>query len=331
MTFTAATVLEGEFKMVPISAIRLGNTNPRKFFHEGEIEELAVTIKKVGLIAPILVRPVFGENYDYELVCGETRYKAHLFAELERISAQVRHLTDDDAYEIQIIENLQRKNISAIEEAHAFEQLSKRPNYNYAEVARRVGKSDRYITERIRLLKLIDEFQQRLFTEEINIGQAITIAKFQPHHQKMILERGTRWNDGVFKLSTKELWDFIRNNILMELSAAPWKKDDEELYPEAGACKTCEKRTGFSQQLFAELSDKDRCTDAVCFKEKRFLFIEKKAQRLTRENEQFYFVADEYSPSQETKDRFPGMLAYNNYRKLDKHEASCDHVEKGLC
>lgn len=144
------TTVMGELKMLKLAHITPSPTNPRKTFDEDTIDELAKSIFEKGVISPIMVRPLGKETY--ELVCGERRYRASLSVHAEHkdrntIPAYIRDMSDDEALELQITENLQRKDVHPMEEAAAFKTLVER-NHPAEEISNRLGKSVYFSTLR---------------------------------------------------------------------------------------------------------------------------------------------------------------------------------------
>ena len=151
---------KAEIINIPIGAIQPSPRNPRKTFDEADLKELADNIKQQGLLQPITVRPML--DGCYEIVCGERRYRAWclLVKDGGQVSVEipsiVREMTDEQAFDAMITENLQRKDVDPMEEAFAFAQLVAMGK-TIEEIALRFGKSKRFIADRIRLDKLIPE------------------------------------------------------------------------------------------------------------------------------------------------------------------------------
>jgi ParB/RepB/Spo0J family partition protein len=147
----------------------IANPNqPRKHFDEEALNELAASIIADGLQEPILVRP---KEDKYEIVQGERRYRAHIIAGLETIQAKVKELSDDDAFHLAVIENIQREQLTPIEEAQAFLRYSEM-GYTHEEIAKKVNKSRTFVTTRLRLLKLLPELQEWIARGKITEGHA---------------------------------------------------------------------------------------------------------------------------------------------------------------
>jgi ParB family transcriptional regulator, chromosome partitioning protein len=161
---------EGEQRVVPIDQVRGGKFNPRKDFKETELLELAGSIQQHGLVQPIVVRadPAGG----YEIVAGERRWRAAQLAGLHQVPVIVRELADRDVIEMAIIENVQREDLNAIEEANGYNELVQRFNYTQEQLAEQVGKSRSHLANIMRLLKLPDEVQQMVADGRLTAGHA---------------------------------------------------------------------------------------------------------------------------------------------------------------
>ena len=139
------------FSVISLSLIDRNSFNPRKVFNEEALEELALSIKGKGVIQPIVVRPVGNR---YEIVCGERRFRASLIAGMENIPACIKELSDDEAEEYAITENLQRKDVSPLEEAEAFSKLVSGGKYDINSLAIKFGKSEAFIRGRVSYSRL---------------------------------------------------------------------------------------------------------------------------------------------------------------------------------
>jgi ParB family transcriptional regulator, chromosome partitioning protein len=144
---------EGEHRVVPVDQLRGGSFNPRKDFREEELQELADSIRQKGLVQPILVRPDLA-NGGYEIVAGERRWRASQRAGLHNVPVIVRELSDQDVLELAIIENVQRADLNAIEEATGYRDLIERFGYTQDRLSEVIGKSRSHLANTLRLLKL---------------------------------------------------------------------------------------------------------------------------------------------------------------------------------
>jgi ParB family chromosome partitioning protein len=133
---------------------------PRKNFDDESLRELAASIEQHGLLEPILVRPV--GNGRFQIVHGERRFRACKLLGLKIIRAEVRELTDNQVLEIQLVENIQRENLNPLDEAETFYRMVKELDYTHEEIAKRIGKSREYVTNKPRLLKLSSEVQDKV-------------------------------------------------------------------------------------------------------------------------------------------------------------------------
>ena len=162
---------EGEQRMVPIDQLRGGKFNPRRDFKEAELLELATSIQQHGLVQPIVVRPD-PDAGGYEIVAGERRWRASQRAGLHQVPVIVRELEDRDVIEMAIIENVQREDLNAIEEASGYNELIQRFNYTQEQLAEQIGKSRSHLANTMRLLKLPEPVQVLLREGKLSAGHA---------------------------------------------------------------------------------------------------------------------------------------------------------------
>ncbi|MEJ2124274.1 MAG: ParB/RepB/Spo0J family partition protein [Alphaproteobacteria bacterium] len=162
----------GEQRMVPMDRISPSPFNPRKDFSENELEELSASIREKGLVQPIVLRPIGVNGQHYEIVAGERRWRAAQRASLHLIPAIVRSLTDQETLELAIIENVQRSDLNAIEEASGYRDLIERFGYKQDELSQIIGKSRSHLANTMRLLKLPDSIQHMVRSGELSAGHA---------------------------------------------------------------------------------------------------------------------------------------------------------------
>ncbi len=163
-------------KQIPLVQIGANPDQPRKTFSDSELAELAASIREKGVLQPILLRAVQGRPYLYEIVAGERRFRASKLAGLNEIPALVKSLTNENAMEIALIENVQRENLNPIEEAAAYKNLMEKCGYELADVSRLIGKSDSYIRNIMRLSALPQSVQQMVEQGKLSASHARTIA-----------------------------------------------------------------------------------------------------------------------------------------------------------
>ena len=160
-------------RTLPVAFLRPGKFQPRKNFAEKKLSELAASVKEKGVLTPILVRPLGGDVY--EIVAGERRWRAAQMAKLHDVPVVVREMADSEALEIAIIENVQRADLNAIEEAAAYQELITRFGRTQEQVAQEVGKSRSHVANTLRLLKLPESVQAMLRDGKLTAGHARTL------------------------------------------------------------------------------------------------------------------------------------------------------------
>lgn len=166
---TAPTVPGRSLLSLPIEAIERCAEQPRKRFEEAKLEELAASIREKGVLEPILVRR---EGLKYRIIAGERRWRAAQRAGLKEIPAVVREASDREAFELALVENLQRADLNAIEESEAYEVLLRDHGLTQEEVAKRVGKERSTVTNALRLLKLPEEVRDAVRDGRLDMGHA---------------------------------------------------------------------------------------------------------------------------------------------------------------
>ena len=163
------TPIDSPDKMVNISKVEPNPDQPRKSFAEDELEELADSIKKIGILQPILVQD---KGDHYMIVAGERRWRAALKAGLKEVPVIIKNYTEEEIVIISLLENIQRVDLNPIEEAQTYKKLIDTYKYKQDEVAEKVSKSRTAVTNSMRLLKLADEVQQLLIENLISSGHA---------------------------------------------------------------------------------------------------------------------------------------------------------------
>lgn len=160
---------------------------PREVFDERALKELAISIKEHGVIQPIIVRSVKGK---YEIIAGERRYKASALAGLTKIPAIIRNLDDKESSKVALLENLQRKNLTPIEEARTYQKILEIDQMTQEELAKTMGKSQSAVSNKLRLLSLPDEVQDALLKEKISERHARALLNIpEPKKQKEMLKK----------------------------------------------------------------------------------------------------------------------------------------------
>src|SRR5580704_915635 len=276
MSTTERTKVLNEYRNVPLAELRESSTNPRKTFDEERLEELADSVRSKGVLSPLVVRPVNGH---YEIVAGAQRFRAAQRAGLDAVPVRVSALTDEEAQEVQMIENLLRTDLHPFEEARGFRALLDREDAQYTveKIAAKTGKKAAFVAKSLKLLDLTQPVADVFLAGRIGVEHALLIAKLAPDVQEQALAHcfdgfaaGNDSERSLVPANRLQVW--IARNIYLSLKSVPFSKDDETLLPEAGSCTNCPKRTGFNTLLFSEVRE-DACADAVCFNRKLDMHI----------------------------------------------------------
>ncbi len=160
---------ERNYFLCPIEKIRPNRNQPRKQFAQEKLDELAASIREKGIIQPLVVTRK--DDY-YEIIAGERRWRASQKAGLRELPVVIREASPDAVMELALIENIQREDLNAIEEAQAYKSLVEHFGISQEEVAKRVGKNRTTVTNALRLLKLPDEIQKDVVEERLSMGHA---------------------------------------------------------------------------------------------------------------------------------------------------------------
>lgn len=272
-----------EFANIELSLITPSLTNPRTHFDAAKLQELADDIKRRGIDTPITVRPlpaarVADTSIDratgkppavrpvYELVAGERRYRASRLAGVATIPALVRDLDDEQALEVQLVENLHRTDLTELEEAEGYQRLMEHSTLSADQVAAKITKSRSYVYARLKLLDLTLECKQALREGQIDASRALLIARIPDANlQLKAIEWATKPDYSGDVPSVRRLQEWLKNNVMLRLEHAAFKLTDVRLVETAGSCEACPKRTGANPDLFADVASADICTDPACF------------------------------------------------------------------
>jgi ParB family chromosome partitioning protein len=179
-------------RRVPVEFLRANPRNPRRTFSESELEELVASIRERGIIQPIVVRPVRGVNDAFEIIAGERRWRAAQRAALHDVPVVVIEATDEESLELAIIENIQRTDLNAIEEAMGYDALATEFKHSQDEIANIVGKSRSHVANTLRLLKLSDVIKSYVRSGKLTAGHARMLLG-QPNAEELaeeIIDRG---------------------------------------------------------------------------------------------------------------------------------------------
>ncbi|MBI3103211.1 MAG: ParB/RepB/Spo0J family partition protein [Burkholderiales bacterium] len=272
-----------QMRMVEVALIEESLTNPRKHFDQAKLAELAESIKATGVHQPILLRPLPGtrlaETFGfrrqgaplpaYELVAGARRLRACRLAKVAEVPAMIRELTDEQALEIQVIENLQREDVTALEEAEGYEALMKHGHADADQVAAKIGKSRSYVYARLKLLDLCQQAREALREGKIDFSRGLLIARIPDEGMQIkALQFCTRTDWQGDAPGYRECARHVQDEYMLRLDKARFPIADASLLPAAGSCAACPKRTGANPDLFKDVDSADVCTDPQCYRAK---------------------------------------------------------------
>lgn len=269
------TITEPVFGNIPLSLIRESATNPRKYFDQAKLEELAESIRTSGVGQPILVRPHPDQENNpecVELVAGARRFRASQLAGRETIPAIVRDMTDQEVLEFQLVENLQRADVHEIEEADGYERLMKEYKLSADQVAEKVGKSRSYVFGRLKLLALTPAAREKFFAGQIDASTALLIARIpvpalQVKAMAEIEAGGVHWNGNLRNgppMTYRQAKEHLHDRFMLKLDDARFEIRCVDLVTDCGSCEECPKRTGNQPEIYSDV-EADICTDPDCF------------------------------------------------------------------
>ena len=293
--------------------------NPRTVKEtDQDVLELAESIRNAGLLVPVLCRKHPKKKGFYDLRAGERRYLAHKVIKAKTILAIVRDLDDKTAMEVTVLENLQREDLTPLEEGKAVKALLGAGG-SLREIAAQVGKSHQWVARRARLADIIPGWVKLFEQYKNDAGTMELIARYDADQQKTLLEQISPWSLGDH--DAKKSLERDLQELTHGLASVPWAWNDYELVPEAGSCATCEKRTGAMAQvdLFhdtdnpAAVKKAERCLDPECWKKKEAAALAKKEAELAIQFPDFVKIATTY------ENRGPGVLSPSQYERTKKN------------
>lgn len=283
---------EPQIVKIALGRLKPSSTNPRKHFDQAKLEELIESVRRSGIIQPLLARPdwCIGKNTEeiaalngntpeaifFDIVAGERRFRAASELALPDAPVIVQWLGDKEALELQLIENLQREDLSAIEEAEAYRRLMNL-GYTVELIHERTGKTRRTIYGKLKLLAAPKSLRNAVEAGTIGARVAeiigrIPVAEMREAAAKEVLHPPYQSDP----LNSREAQQLVNEHYMRSLSGAPFDQKDETLLPvmtdEAtgeriggGACADCPMKTGNSPELFGDVKRPDVCTNTRCF------------------------------------------------------------------
>jgi ParB family chromosome partitioning protein len=261
--------------------------NTRDSIEKEPLKELADSMASVGLLQPVIVRK---NGNIYELIAGHRRFQAAKLLKWEQIEVNV--IETEDVKEIQMIENLQRKDINPMEEAKAIKLLTAKKYPK--DVAAIIGKPLKYVLQRLKLNMLIKEMQKALLDGKLKLEAGLELCKYPEGFQKEICK-----NRSVERLTPDDVKKWMEDYQML-LSKASFDTTDDTL-TKAGSCDGCEWRTSVTPLLFESKGDK--CVNPGCFTSKEVAFVKKVIDRLKKEGKTVAYLSDDYIESSVMKQR----------------------------
>lgn len=260
--------------MVAISAIRPNSFNPRKHFDAESLNELADSIRQQGMLQPVTVRPTADGN-GYELVFGERRYRAATIVGMQEIPAIISDLSDEEAEEIAITENLQRKDVTPMEEANAYQRLMESGRHDLSSLSVQFGKSEAYIRTRLKFASLIPEIASLLETDEIAVSVASEICRYGEDIQREVYEQHLK-EDVTYSSWRGQKASEIARNIERQYTT-----DLDRYSFDKTLCLSCPHNTN-NMSLFCEGCGK--CANRTCLAEMNASHLVEKALQVLADN-----------------------------------------------
>lgn len=265
-TATAETDLD-------ITTIHPSTDNHRKTFNDASLQELAESIREVGILQAIAVRP--RTEGGYEIIYGERRYRASLLAGAKTIKATIyNNVTDDEAEDMSLSENLQREQVRPTEEAKAFKRLLEKGRYDMYSLTARFGRSEKYIYTRLKLNELYAPVGELLDNETITVSVAEEISTYEPDIQKDVYEKHLKEGNG-------EDWTGYTLNLFKRYFEKYYTTDLGQYKFDKTECNTCVHNAA-NYNLFAEHNGCGHCTNRKCLEAKNAAHVAKETEKLLK-------------------------------------------------
>lgn len=260
-----------QIQSVELASIGITRENPRYIFDEEPLRELANSLQLYGMLQPVIVRrlmPTPGEGERFELIAGERRIRAARMLNWQRVPAIAWAVDDATARRMRMIENLQRVDLSAFEEALGFEELLK-DGMSVEDLASAIHKTRQHVYNTLKLMRLPQVAVEALKAGHLGRYVASLIGRIEDRAKRQEAAAAICGDEDMEPMSQREAVAWLRNNGGKPLLEAPWDMEDTLLVPAAGCCTACPKRCHL-----AEDARQDTCTDADCWESKRLRALE---------------------------------------------------------
>lgn len=295
MTTANQSAAERNITLVSVANIQPSNYNPRKRFDETGLDELAESIKQQGVLQPITVRPI-ADTDRYEIVFGERRYRASVIAGLEEVPAIISELSDEEAQEMAVTENLQRKDVTPTEEANAYKQLIDSGRHTVETLSVLFGKSENYIRTRLNFSTLIPELAELLDADVITISVASEICRYGEDVQREVYEKYLK--EGIQHYSS---WRGRKAKEIAELIEQKFTIDLERYYFDKTECASCRYNT--NNLLLFNDGGCGQCSNRTCLAEMNAAFLKEKAIQIAQQQPDIILCRDPYCTNATTVER----------------------------
>ena len=293
-TKTNQSAAERNITMVALANIQPSGFNPRKRFDEAALYELAESIKQQGVLQPVTVRPV-ADTDRYEIVFGERRYRASVIAGMEEMPVIIAELSDETAEEMAITENLQRKDVTPVEEAAAYQKLIESGRHTVQTLAVLFGKNENYIRTRLKFNALIPEIAALLDADELTISVAAEICRYGEDIQREVYEKHLQ-DEGTYNswrgLKAADVARRIEQNFTTDLQFYHFDKTE---------CATCAHNTN-NLLLFCD-GGCGHCANRTCLAEMNASFLMERAVQIMRNQPTVSLCRDRYSTNETVVER----------------------------
>lgn len=279
--------------MLSTSLIEPSNYNARKTFNPAQLDELAQSIKNNGLIQPITVRQK-GERY--EIICGERRFRASMMLKLANIPAIIRNVSDEEAYDLSITENLQREDVPPMEAAEAYKHLINTKRYDVKSLALKYGKSEKHIYQMLKLCDLVKGIAELVRSGKLTASAGIVLSKYDKKTQEAVLKDRLSEDRGEwFTISASVLDSRIKNSYTNDLDSYDFDKSE---------CLKCNFNSK-NYDLFAGSGRGDcgLCANKKCLEAKNTLYLVDKAQAVAQSDPKLVFISDQYSRTNDATEK----------------------------
>lgn len=299
---------------ISIGLLREARLNPRQHFDPQKFAELKESIRRNGIITPLVVRARASTADFYHIAAGHRRYRAAKELGLKTAPCRIRVMSDEEFLEVLTIENCQREDVHPLEEGEGFRKLLKLEKYTPELIAEKISKEVGYVYRRLQLAALAEPVKKAFLEGKggFGISHAVLLARVSEADQcralkETVFTQAQDYKNGHYVdlppkvASTSNIDAWLRRNVFLDLGTAPWDKADATM--KAGACTVCPKRTGANAHLFDDFKPGDeRCTDRACYHAKEKEFVQIALRKAVESGEKLLKMTGGYCRSGKPKD-----------------------------